>query len=71
MRLYESVFIARQDVSAQHVEALTKDFSAIIENGGAKSINMNIGVCGRLLTALKRTAKAIMSCLIWKQITIP
>ena len=36
MRLYESVFIARQDVSAQHVEALTKDFSAIIKNGGGK-----------------------------------
>ena len=36
MRLYESVFIARQDVSAQHVEALTKDFSAIIENGWGK-----------------------------------
>ena len=36
MRLYESVFIARQDVSAQHVEAITKDFSAIIENGGGK-----------------------------------
>ena len=36
MRLYESVFIARQDVSAQHVEALSKDFSAIIENGGGK-----------------------------------
>ena len=36
MRLYESVFIARQEVSAQHVEALTKDFSAIIENGGGK-----------------------------------
>lgn len=36
MRLYESVFIARQDVSVQHVEALTKDFSAIIENGGGK-----------------------------------
>lgn len=36
MRLYESVFIARQDVSAQHVEALTRDFSAIIENGGGK-----------------------------------
>jgi len=36
MRLYESVFIARQDVSAQHVEALTKDVSAIIENGGGK-----------------------------------
>lgn len=36
MRLYESVFIARQDVSAAHVEGLTKDFTAIIENGGGK-----------------------------------
>ena len=36
MRLYESVFIARQDVSTQLVETLTKDFSAIIENGGGK-----------------------------------
>ena len=36
MRLYESVFIARQDVSTQLVESLTKDFSAIIENGGGK-----------------------------------
>ena len=36
MRLYESVFIARQDVSTTQVETLTKDFSAIIENGGGK-----------------------------------
>jgi len=36
MRLYESVFIARQDVSATQVENLTKEFSAIIENGGGK-----------------------------------
>ncbi len=36
MRLYESVFIARQDVSASHVDGLTKDFTAIIENGGGK-----------------------------------
>ena len=36
MRLYESVFIARQDVSTQLVESLTKDLSAIIENGGGK-----------------------------------
>ena len=36
MRLYESVFIARQDVSTTQVENLTKDFSAIIENGGGK-----------------------------------
>ena len=38
MRLYESVFIARQDVSATQVENLTKEFSAIIESGGGKII---------------------------------
>ena len=36
MRLYESVFIARQDVSTTQVENLTKEFSAIIENSGGK-----------------------------------
>lgn len=36
MRLYESVFIARQDVSSTQVETLTKDFLAIIENDGGK-----------------------------------
>ena len=36
MRLYESVFIARQDVSTTQVENLTKEFSAIIESGGGK-----------------------------------
>ena len=36
MRLYESVFIARQDVSTSQVESLTKDFSTVIENAGGK-----------------------------------
>ena len=36
MRLYESVFIARQDISITQVDNLTKEFSAIIENGGGK-----------------------------------
>ena len=36
MRLYESVIIARQDVSAAQVESLVSEFSAIIENGGGK-----------------------------------
>ena len=36
MRLYESVFIARQDVSTTQVENLTKEFSAVIESGGGK-----------------------------------
>jgi small subunit ribosomal protein S6 len=36
MPLYESVFIARQDISTSQVEALTETFAGIIgENGGA------------------------------------
>jgi small subunit ribosomal protein S6 len=34
MRLYESVLIARQDISTSQVEALVDEFSAIITNGG-------------------------------------
>ncbi|MGC6530076.1 MAG: 30S ribosomal protein S6 [Candidatus Puniceispirillaceae bacterium] len=34
MRLYESVLIARQDISTAQVETLVDEFSAIIENGG-------------------------------------
>lgn len=36
MALYEHVFIARQDVSQQQVEALTEQYSTVIkENGGS------------------------------------
>jgi small subunit ribosomal protein S6 len=34
MRLYESVIIARQDVSTTQVEAMIEEFSAIIEKAG-------------------------------------
>ena len=34
MRLYESVIIARQDVSTTQVETLIDEFSAIIEKTG-------------------------------------
>ncbi len=34
MRLYESVIIARQDVSTAQVEAMTDEFTAIIEKTG-------------------------------------
>lgn len=36
MPLYESVFIARQDVSAQQVENLTQNFSSIVEDNGGR-----------------------------------
>src|SRR6478736_9375327 len=34
MPLYEHVFLARQDISAQQVEGLVQDFRTIIEGGG-------------------------------------
>ena len=36
MAIYETVFIARQELSAQQVEALTKQFSDILTKDGGK-----------------------------------
>jgi small subunit ribosomal protein S6 len=36
MPLYEHVFLARQDVSGQQVEALTEQFKGVIEQNGGK-----------------------------------
>ena len=36
MALYEHVFLARQDVSSQQVEALVEQFKAIVEQSGGK-----------------------------------
>src|SRR3954467_5636276 len=36
MPLYEHVYLARQDVSAQQVEDLTKQFTTVIEGLGGK-----------------------------------
>jgi small subunit ribosomal protein S6 len=36
MPLYESVYIARQDVSSQQVEGLTENFTSILENNGGR-----------------------------------
>src|SRR5581483_2121625 len=36
MPLYEHVFLARQDISTQQVEALTEQFKGVIEAGGGK-----------------------------------
>lgn len=38
MPLYESTFIARQDISTQEVENLTKQFSQILEDNGGKVV---------------------------------
>ena len=36
MRLYESVFIARQDISTTQVESMADEFAGIITNAGGK-----------------------------------
>ncbi|MEX2642243.1 MAG: 30S ribosomal protein S6, partial [Acetobacterales bacterium] len=36
MPFYENVFIARQDITAQHAEALAEQFSAVIVEKGGK-----------------------------------
>ncbi len=36
MPLYEHVYLARQDISQAQVEALTKEYSQVIEEGGGK-----------------------------------
>lgn len=36
MAFYESVFIARQDLSTQQVEALTEQMTGVVTNNGAK-----------------------------------
>ncbi|NDF11767.1 MAG: 30S ribosomal protein S6 [Proteobacteria bacterium] len=38
MPLYESTFIARQDISQADVERLTKEFSSIVETNGGKIV---------------------------------
>ena len=36
MPLYEHVYLARQDVSTQQVEALTKEYTQLIQDGGGR-----------------------------------
>ena len=68
MRLYESVFIARQDISATQVEAMADEFAGIIESaGGSIKKREYWGLRSLSPTGSKRTGKAITSCSIWKQ----
>jgi small subunit ribosomal protein S6 len=43
MPLYEHVYLARQDVSAQQVEDLTKQFTGVTSSWAARSPRMNTG----------------------------
>jgi small subunit ribosomal protein S6 len=61
MALYEHVFLARQDVSNTQVEALTKEYSDIIEQGGGKVTKSEYWGVKSLAYKIKKNRKAHFS----------
>ncbi len=63
MPLYEHVFLARQDVSNQQVEAITKEFSDVITEGGGKITKSEYWGLKGLAFKIKKSRKAHYSLL--------
>ncbi len=63
MPLYEHVFLARQDVSNAQVEALTKEFTDVIEAGGGKVTKNEYWGLKSLTYKIKKSRKAHFSLL--------
>ncbi len=61
MPLYEHVFLARQDVSNAQVEALTKEYSDVIEQGGGKITKSEYWGVKSLAYKIKKNRKAHFS----------
>jgi len=58
MPLYEHVYLARQDISNQQVEALTKEFTSAIEEGGGKVAKSEYWGLKGLAFKIKKSRKA-------------
>ncbi len=58
MPLYEHVFLARQDVSNTQVEALTKELSEIITQGGGKIVHSEYWGLKGIAYKIKKNRKA-------------
>lgn len=58
MPLYEHVFLARQDVSNTQVEALTKEYTDVIEQGGGKVTKNEYWGIKSLAYKIKKSRKA-------------
>lgn len=58
MPLYEHVFLARQDVSQQQVEAMTKEYSDVIAEGGGKVTKTEYWGLKGLAYKIKKSRKA-------------
>ncbi|MDX2201182.1 MAG: 30S ribosomal protein S6 [Hyphomicrobiaceae bacterium] len=63
MPLYEHVFLARQDISQAQVEALTKEFSQVIEEGGGKIAKSEYWGVKTIAFKIKKNRKAHYSLL--------
>ena len=59
MRLYESVFIARQDISSAQVEAMADEFAEVITSAGGSIKKREYWDFGALPIGSKRIGKAI------------
>ena len=58
MALYEHIYLARQDISAQQVEALTEQFRSIIESFGGKIEKVEYWGVKSLAYRIKKNRKA-------------
>ena len=58
MALYEHVFLARQDVSAQQVETMTEQFKGIIEAAGGQVSKIEYWGVKSLAYRIKKNRKA-------------
>jgi small subunit ribosomal protein S6 len=63
MPLYEHVFLARQDISTQQVEALTKEYAGVIEELGGKISKSEYWGLRSLAYKIKKSRKAHYSLL--------
>jgi small subunit ribosomal protein S6 len=58
MALYEHIYLARQDVTAQQVETMTEQFKAVIEAGGGKTGKIEYWGVKTLAYRIKKNRKA-------------
>ncbi|MCF6197782.1 MAG: 30S ribosomal protein S6 [Hyphomicrobiaceae bacterium] len=58
MSLYEHTFMARHDISAQQMEALTEKFSAVLKENGGKVVNSEYWGLKNLAYRIKKNRKA-------------
>jgi small subunit ribosomal protein S6 len=57
MRLYESVFIARQDITAGQVDTLSDEFASLVTEGGGKILKKEYWGLKNLAYRIKKNRK--------------